>query len=339
MVKMSNKYKMDTELKRQVITLAIMGLFVFTLLTVELQKALKNTSSLAFNSKNSYSASAANALFGKSAKGEQMSAEATVVAQNTAPDFKTPNLEAKAFAIYSMRDRKIIAGENQSAVLPLASLTKIFTAILASEIFNNKDTVTITASDLKTEGDSGLILGSKWRAKTLASYMLVVSSNDAAEALRREMEAKTSRKYKDLVADLSKQLGLKSAFALNASGLDENSELSGAYASAEDVAKIIAYASNKAPEIFNASTKKTVYFYDKEGREYEAKNTNKAIEFIFNARASKTGYTDLAGGNLAIAFDLAPGETYSIVVLGSSRDGRFKDVEKLYNALLDYSSK
>ncbi len=336
---MSNKYKMDTEFKRQVITLSIMGFFVFSLLTIELQKTLKNTGSLVFGSKSSYSASAANALLDSGKAWTEATNETTTEAEGATVSFKTPNLEAKAFAIYSMRDRKLIAGENQSAVLPLASLTKIFTAILASEIFNNKDTVTISASDLKTEGDSGLLLGSKWRAKTLASYMLVVSSNDAAEALRREMEAKTSKDYKDLVADLAKRLGLKSAFALNASGLDENSELSGAYASAEDVAKLIAYASNKAPEIFNASTKKIVYFYDKDGREYEAKNTNKAIEFIFNARASKTGYTDLAGGNLAIAFDLAPGETYSIVVLGSSRDGRFKDVEKLYSALLDYSSK
>ena len=48
--------------------------------------------------------------------------------------------------------------------------------------------------------------------------------------------------------------------------------------------------------------------------------------------ASKTGYTDLANGNLVIAFNVGPMHPVIVAVLGSSQEGRFTDVEKLVNA-------
>jgi D-alanyl-D-alanine carboxypeptidase len=51
---------------------------------------------------------------------------------------------------------------------------------------------------------------------------------------------------------------------------------------------------------------------------------------------SKTGYTDLAGGNLVIVFDVGIGHPVAIVVLGSTRDARFTDVEKLMHATLSH---
>lgn len=50
--------------------------------------------------------------------------------------------------------------------------------------------------------------------------------------------------------------------------------------------------------------------------------------------ASKTGLTDLAGGNLAIAFDAGLGHPIVVVVLGSTEDGRLTDVENLVDATL-----
>jgi D-alanyl-D-alanine carboxypeptidase len=50
--------------------------------------------------------------------------------------------------------------------------------------------------------------------------------------------------------------------------------------------------------------------------------------------ASKTGFTDLAGGNLAVIFDAGFEYPIIVVVLGSSQTGRFTDVEKLVNLSL-----
>ncbi len=48
--------------------------------------------------------------------------------------------------------------------------------------------------------------------------------------------------------------------------------------------------------------------------------------------AAKTGYTDLAGGNLVAIYDLEPGLTVVAAVLGSTRDGRFDDIKTLITA-------
>ena len=51
--------------------------------------------------------------------------------------------------------------------------------------------------------------------------------------------------------------------------------------------------------------------------------------------ASKTGFTNLAGGNLAIIFDAGFMHPMTIVVLGSSAEGRFSDVVKLAKITLE----
>ena len=51
--------------------------------------------------------------------------------------------------------------------------------------------------------------------------------------------------------------------------------------------------------------------------------------------ASKTGFTNLAGGNLAIVFDAGFMHPIAIVVLGSTIDGRFSDILKLQRAALE----
>jgi len=246
--------------------------------------------------------------------------------------------EADAYVIYDASSKTVLSSKNNSKLLPLASLTKVFTAILALETLGKESVITIKPSDLETEGESGLKANSHWKVKELVPFMLVVSSNDAATALARAMQEKTGKSYKKLFKELANKLGAKSAFALNPSGLDESINMSGAYASAEDVAKAVSYAARKHLDVFEKTTKTQLKFYDEDGNEYKAKNTNQAIEFIFNPLLSKTGFTDLAGGNLAIAFELEPGHTIAIVVLASSKEGRFKDVEKLYKATIQYLS-
>jgi D-alanyl-D-alanine carboxypeptidase len=49
----------------------------------------------------------------------------------------------------------------------------------------------------------------------------------------------------------------------------------------------------------------------------------------------KTGLTDLAGGNLAVIFDIAPNHPVAAVVLGSSEKSRFDDIEKLVDKTLE----
>ena len=88
-------------------------------------------------------------------------------------------------------------------------------------------------------------------------------------------------------------------------------------------------------EIIEA-TKYQVLNINSFNKTHEAKNTNVNVNQIPGLIASKTGYTEMAGGNIVIAFDSSIGKPIIVVVLGSSEEGRFKDISALVDASLKY---
>jgi D-alanyl-D-alanine carboxypeptidase len=63
-------------------------------------------------------------------------------------------------------------------------------------------------------------------------------------------------------------------------------------------------------------------------------NTDLDVTHIPDPLLSKTGYTDLAGGNLVVVYDAGINHPIAVVVLGSTENGRFTDVQQLVNATL-----
>lgn len=257
--------------------------------------------------------------------------------------FEQLHLEAKAVYVYDLNHKEMIYGRNEEVQLPLASLTKLMTAIVAAESLPNDTVVTVQAADLLAEGDSGLYPAERWRARDLLDFMLLVSSNDSAYILANAAGAR--RSFKEGSVNLSPrevfvgsmnekaaELGLTQTYFLNETGLDKTDEVSGGYGSARDVAHLFAYALEYLPSSLNATSYPGVTFTSLENRTHTATNTNETVNGVPALIASKTGYTDLAGGNLAIAFDVGINRPIVIVVLGSSREGRFRDVTALSEA-------
>ncbi len=87
---------------------------------------------------------------------------------------------------------------------------------------------------------------------------------------------------------------------------------------------LTAYLLRTKPELL-AKTKDLVVSTDSLNASHIAENTNALVGMIPGLIASKTGYTDLAGGNLVIAFDAGIGHPAVVVVLGSTKDERFSD--------------
>jgi D-alanyl-D-alanine carboxypeptidase len=87
------------------------------------------------------------------------------------------------------------------------------------------------------------------------------------------------------------------------------------------------------PDILIPTQQTAARVYNTNGDYHETENTNDIVNRIPNLIGSKTGYTDLAGGNLTIAFDLGLNRPIIITVLGSTRDERFSDVLKLVAAV------
>ena len=73
-----------------------------------------------------------------------------------------------------------------------------------------------------------------------------------------------------------------------------------------------------------------------DGRKHSFDSSAGPIMFIPELIAAKTGYTELAGGNLVLAYGVGPGRQFATVILGSSFEGRFSDALKIYEATLAY---
>ncbi len=82
------------------------------------------------------------------------------------------------------------------------------------------------------------------------------------------------------------------------------------------------------PALFTVTSEPVVTFRTA-NYTYTATNTDKVLDDIKTVLAGKTGYTDTAGGNLAVLYEPRPGLQIAIVVLGASRDGRFSDMLEL----------
>jgi len=128
------------------------------------------------------------------------------------------------------------------------------------------------------------------------------------------------------------RLGLTQTYFLNPTGLDLNPETSGAYGSARDVATLVSSFLKEHSNFFEATAKERVNIKVGE-RMHSATSTAAPLLSIPGFIGAKTGFTDLAGGNLVAAFDISLGHPIVIVVLGSTREGRFKDVQTLITAV------
>lgn len=267
------------------------------------------------------------------------------VATSTPPAFPSVDIEATAAYVYDVREGKALFQKNAALQLPLASLTKVMTAYTASRLVPDHVLVRITPEDIRVEGDSGLFVGEEWDVSDLIDFSLVVSSNDGARALASVGGAMLATTSSDPVADFVREmnanahrLGMRSTYFLNPSGLDESPELSGGYGSAKDVATLFAKVLESDPRIFEATRFESLQISSRLAA-HAANNTNKAVAAIPNVIGSKTGFTDLSGGNLAVAFDAGLGRPIVIALLNSSREGRFSDMVGLVYATLEHLAK
>jgi len=121
---------------------------------------------------------------------------------------------------------------------------------------------------------------------------------------------------------------MSQSFFLNETGLDLNETVSGAYGSSKDVAILIENILQEYPDILEASSHGQVEVSSNLFT-HQINNTNQIVETLPNVVASKTGFTDLAGGNLAVVFDAGINHRIVVSVLGSTKEERFSDVEKL----------
>ena len=257
--------------------------------------------------------------------------------QGLAP-FAAPKIQAKAAFVYDVREKKVLYAQNEAASLPLASLTKLMTALVAAKRLSATTTVTIRRADLAQDGDNGLYLGERWQLSTLLDFTLIASSNDGAHAIAAVGNEKDSAT--DFVSAMNQEaarLGFASMSFSNPTGLDVDASTGGAYGSAQDMAGLFMYIEAHYPNLLEATSYDQMRFVSLDGFKHIAHNTDTIVNGIPGLIASKTGYTDLAGGNLVVEFDTGIEHPIVVAVLGSTQESRFSDVQQLVDAAIAYA--
>ncbi len=233
-------------------------------------------------------------------------------------------ITAKAAIVYDARTGEQLFSKNEEVQLPLASLTKLMTALIALERLDRDSEVVVGKKSILVEGDSGLRAGERWDLKKLVEFTLITSSNDGAHALAAAAGAVGEAEFAREMSERSHALGMVQTYFVNSTGLDQGTA-SGGYGSARDVAVLLSYILREHPEVLDGTAEEKIALKSA-SKVYIATNTNTTVGSVPGLIGSKTGFTDLAGGNLVIAFDAGLNHPVVVVALGSTPDGRFDDV-------------
>ncbi len=281
---------------------------------------------------------ASNALTRQSAPDTRIETLPTTTTQEAlslSSIFEDTRIEARSAIVFDVQNQKVLFNKNADDVRPLASITKLMTALVAYELMNPNETAAITLDALKTEGDSGFTDGEVFTLKNLADLVLVESSNDGASALGAQVGSAIldiedpGEVFVEAMNLKARELGLTKTIFKNSTGLDISESEAGAYGTARDVALLLEHIIVNTTDAVALTKFDVATVHNEEGAYHTARNTNEYVDDIEGLIASKTGYTNLSGGNLAVAVNVGLNRPIIVVVLGSSYDGRFTDTLEL----------
>lgn len=248
--------------------------------------------------------------------------------------FAQVSVEAEAAIVYDLLTGKTLYAKNADAQLPLASLTKLLTVYAALNTLSPSTPVTIPADATRLDGPHIFSIGQTLSLADLARLTLTASLNDGAAAIAEATASRQGLSQSDMLAATAAALGLSQTYAVNGSGLDVSSVVSGGYGSAHDLAVLAGALVDMAPDIAAATTRSSAEAVSEEGITFSVLNTDPMVGSIPRLLLSKTGFTDLAGGNLALVFDAGIRHPVAVVVLGSSLKARFTDGTALVAAAI-----
>ena len=264
---------------------------------------------------------------------------------NITEPFSNIVITAHAAYVWDVQKQKALFKKNEAEKLPLASITKLMTALVAQEVLGEKDKVTIGKLSIRQQGESGFKEGEVFQRISLSDLVLMASSNDGAFALASAAGDVLTPKQNGADSFVramnirAHEIGLTDTYFKNPTGLDLSTTEGGAYGTVRDVAFLMEYIVKNEPDILSFTKENSARFYTQTGEHHDAENTNEFTGKISGLIGSKTGYTELAGGNLVIAFNAGLNRPIIAAVLGSTQQERFSDILRLVTEVQKYIKK
>ena len=234
-----------------------------------------------------------------------------------------PKINSRAAVIYDRKAQKIIWGKKENERRPMASTTKIMTAIVVLENANLSDTVTVSKKAGGTGGSRlGLKAGDKITVNNLLYGLLLVSGNDAAVALA-EYVGGSVEGFAQMMNKKASELGLENTHFVTPHGLDMQEH----YTTAFELAKMADYALNieKFAQIVN--TKNITISIS--GRSKNLTNTNELLGNLNGVNGVKTGFTNGANRCLVTSVNRDGMNIITVVLGADTKKDRTNDSVKL----------
>jgi len=234
---------------------------------------------------------------------------------------KPPEISAKAVLIRDVASRATILERNSAEKLPIASLTKLMTALVVVETSSLDEEVEIVSSDLNTAAYRlNFNPGETLTVRDLLTGMLVSSANDAALALARHTKG-SIEEFVKAMNEKTRDLRMFATSFQNPIGLDHARQ----YSTAADLSLLVEEFMNHT-ELLDIVKMKAATVSTISGRQKSRLyTTNKLLLDRADVIGLKTGFTAEAGGSLIILVhrekEHAPIEYYSIMLGSSDREG------------------
>ena len=240
-----------------------------------------------------------------------------------------PAIDAHEVALISLDTGRFLWQSNAHAAWAPASLTKIFTAMVAVDLMGMNATVTVPASIKQLPADStfmGLTPGERLTVRELLDGVFLSSGNDAAETLASAVTPRST-----FIADMNAKaarLGLRTTHFTNPTGLSE----AGLYSSAYDLALAASYLeSHYAALSAIAATPALTIPATATHKAFALVSVNKLLRTYPGTYGLKTGWTEIALGCL-ITVSSRGGHRLLAVLLGAPNGTAYDEMPKV----LDY---
>ena len=245
------------------------------------------------------------------------------VLETPRPSAKPPKVSAPAVALADLSTGQVLYRKNGEDRRPIASLTKLMTAVLTLQLARPSETVRVgPGAAAQTGSRLGLRIGERIRVGELLYALLLQSSNDAAVALADHVAGSPTR-FIRMMNRRADRLGLDDTRFLSSTGLDDRG-----YSTALDLAELArrAFANPRFREIVGTKFHRVTAPGPGSRR---IQNRNILLWLYRGAIGGKSGYTSAADYCL-VAAATRGGRSFVVVVLGAPKNA-FNDAAALLN--------
>ena len=223
--------------------------------------------------------------------------------------------QAAAYGVVDYDTGEILFEKNSQKMLPIASLTKLMTAVVALDLANPNDEFTVSPNAPRMIPTRlALTAGEKYTLEELLNAALLTSANDCTQVIAENIDAKYGQKvFVDAMNAKAAVLGLKSSHFTNPQGFDDGHP----YSTIQDYAILTEYALKNYPTIAAIVVKDhEVLTGSQKHTEAYLNNWQGLIGVYPGAMGVKIGNTDDAGYTTAVVAERG-GKKLITIVLGT----------------------